>query len=219
MKHVSPTASFAPTPQPAAVAGQVLQPADLRRRRSAQPQALRRQVTGTVVSGRGNARVTMLEEAQDFYMATGDVLVPGSLNVVLSEAVFFDLAAAKRTPSDRRLLWRIEMFGHPVWAYRWPHAPLHVVEVLAPFHLRDTFGLHNGDPVALSFPEPMAAPLTLRQRLAWSLLWRGREAWCYHHDAYYDRTRSLAIDLGATQRPLQKSALRAVATFVKRGFK
>jgi hypothetical protein len=230
----------APTPPPglgspaARPRKEALRDADLRRHRAlvAAPGAVappvaapvpggagQRSVLGEVVAGRGNAAPTMRREAEAFRAATGERLLPGSLNLLLSEDVFFDLSAARRTASGQRLLWRMSLCGLPVWAYRWPHAPLHVVEILAPVHLRETLGLQDGDRVSLSFPGRIAVPLTLRQKLACLLIWRGREAWSYRRDGYCTRLRQLAIDLGATQRPLRKSAPRAMLGFARRGFR
>ena len=175
--------------------------------------------TGTVLSGRGNARKHMEAEYAAFQEATGESLIQGSLNLILSEPVFLNLETALEVSQGERLLWRAELSGLPVWVYRFPHAPLHVVEVLASVRLRDVLDLEDGATVPLCLQQADVVKLSVRQRVAWFLLWKGRGSWSYHKDWYYLRTRSLSIDIGATQRPSQQSMILSLLRFVRRRFR
>lgn len=193
--------------------GDLLAGPDLRHHRPFRPVSIpseRVQLEGRVLSGRGNARPMMEAEQASFRRMTGEDLIPGSLNLILSEPLCLDTGAALSVSDGQRLLWRMSMWDLPVWAYRWPHAPLHVVEILAPVHLRTVFDLQDGDAVALSCSKEITHPLSLRQKLAHAVLWRGRERWSYQSDRYYIRTRRLSIDLGATQSQSTKSLWRAI---------
>lgn len=175
-----------------------------------------RKLVGRVVRGRGVARTHLQDEAEDFHRATGQNLFPGSLNVILQAPLFLNLKEARFTRSRVRLLWPATLFDLPVWIYRFPHSPLHVVELLSPDHLRSRFALADGDPVVLRVRETLCVDLSLRQRAAWTLLWKGRESWSYSRDTYYFKTRQLAIDLGATQREVSKGLRRSLFDFIRR---
>ena len=180
---------------------------------------MRQSYSGTVLSGRGKAREHLEAEYDAFHEATGENLIPGSLNLILSKPVLLNLKTALLVSNGTRLLWRAELVDQPVWIYRFPHAPLHVVEVLSSVRLRDALGLEDGDTVTLHVPQVDADALSLRRRLAWHFLWKGRGSWAYHKDWYYLRTRALSIDLGATQKPTQRGAVRSLLGFVRRGFR
>lgn len=179
----------------------------------------RRIVTGAVLSGRGKAAAHIKEDFEEFCTATGQEFLPGSLNIALDQPLFLNAETAISVSEGDRLLWQATLFDQPVWIYRFPHAPLHVVEVLSTEHLRSRFDLEDGQSVPLSIAATDVIDTTLRQRVAWALLWKGRETWSYRRDGYYMRTRRLSIELGATQIRSGKSAIRAVVSFIIRGFK
>jgi len=174
---------------------------------------------GRVMSGRGNAKKHISSEYDSFREGLGEDILPGSLNLILSSPAFFNHDTAISVSNGKRLLWKAQIADQPVWVYRFPHAPLQVAEILAPFHLRDKFGLSDGDLVKLSLATRDIVPLTMRQKLAWFLIWKGRETWSYHPEGYYYRTRGLSVDLGATQVASKASALRALFQFAKRGLR
>ncbi|MEM6972036.1 MAG: hypothetical protein AAF577_04450 [Pseudomonadota bacterium] len=177
------------------------------------------QIIGSVMSGRGIASRMLAHEICDFRRVLRQDLVPGTLNLITSRPVLFNEATALSVSNGRRLLWQAVLSGHEVWLYRWPHAPLHVAELLAPFHLRARFGLRDEDRVQLMVGREDVLPLSRQRRLAWALIWAGRGRWSYRRDSYYRRTRQLAIDLGATQQPAQLGMIRATLRFLRRGFR
>lgn len=182
-------------------------------------QQMRRSFRGTVLSGRGKARGHMNAEYDAFRASTGENLIPGSLNLVLSKPVYLNSKTAVLVSGGARLLWRAELLDLPVWIYRFPHAPLHVIEVLSSVRLRNALGLQDGDTAILYLSGDDIEALSPRQRLAWNLLWKGRESWYYRKDWYCFRTRSLSIDIGATQKPTQRGVIRSLLGFVRRGFR
>lgn len=155
--------------------------------------------SGVVASGRGNARRHIHEHAEELRLLTAERLVPGSLNVLLDAPLSLSNQTALRFADGRRLLWPATLERVPVWLYRWEHAPLHVVEVLAETRLRDRLELQDGDEVEIEIEECHVQPLTPARHIAWLALWAGRKDWAYTHDRYYLATRPFAIDLGATQ--------------------
>ena len=176
-------------------------------------------VTGAVLSGRGQARKHIEAQHAAFREALGEDLIPGSLNLVLSRPVFFNLDRAISLANGNRLLWKARLSNQDVWAYRWPDAPLHVVEVLSSIHFRKTFGIKDGDRMPIHFSDCDVLQLSVRQKIAWWLVWAGRKSWAYTWDLYPFGTRQLAIDLGATQRPVSMGAMQAIWRFMGRVFR
>lgn len=177
------------------------------------------EIQGYVLSGRGKASQQIQDEYQSFFEATGEDIILGSLNVILEGPVFFDTTIAKKASDGRRLLWKAYLFDQPVWVYRFPHAPMQVAEIISSVHLRDMFDLADGDKVSINVPKSSLVDLTVRQRLAWSFLWRGRESWSYDNDRYYFIIKDLSVDLGATQLASHKSVFKSFIRFIKRQFR
>ena len=174
---------------------------------------------GTVLSGRGKARKHMEDEYDAFRAATGEDLIPGSLNLILSEPVLLNLETALVISGGKRMLWRAELSGLPVWIYRFRNAPLHVIEVLASVRLREALALQDGGAATLSVSRRDIDALPLKRWLAWCFLWKGRRSWSYHKDWYALRTSSLSINMGATQSPARHGFIRSLLGFVYRGFR
>jgi hypothetical protein len=179
-----------------------------------------RGLRGRVVSGRGIASSHLNDEMDEFVNATGERLIAGSLNVLLEEPILFDTNAARIASNGKRLLWRAAIGETPVWIYRFPHAQLHVAEVLSQTHLRSAFSLEDGDEVSLIVPQNVCIDLGSRERTLWKLFWLGRESWPYRRDSYYSRLKRLSIDLGITQDQRKRvSTIKAIRRFVLRGFR
>lgn len=179
-----------------------------------------RVLRGRVVSGRGIASSHINDEMDEFVFATGERLIAGSLNVLLEDPILFDTNAAKVASNGKRLLWRASLGETPVWIYRFPHAQLHVAEVLSQTHLRSAFYLRDGDVVSLIVPQNVCIELGFRERALWKLFWLGRESWPYNRGSYYPRLKRLSIDLGITQKPEKRvSTIKAIRRFVLRGFR
>lgn len=168
-------------------------------------------IVGEVCSGNGKAARHMADEAESFAVDAGEKFVPGSLNLRLRNLQYLD-ESASHSKSEMRLLWPAECRGKPVWLYRYRHAPLHSIEVLSTVHLRTEFNLSDGDALSIAVPSHFVLGLSLRRRLAWMLVWLGRENWIYQPEKrkYYELLRQLSIDLGATQAPVEQSVLRAL---------
>ena len=120
---------------------------------------------------------------------------------------------ATTSQSEMRLLWPADFRGTTVWLYRYRHAPLHSIEVLSTVHLRTEFNLNDGEALSITVPSHFVLGISMRRRLAWLLVWLGRENWIYQPEKrkYYELVRQLSIDLGATQAPVEPSVLRALA--------
>lgn len=173
----------------------------------------------SVVSGRGIARDHVAAEYNDFRQATGEELFLGSLNLVLAEPVLLNRDTAVSTGDSGRLLWQARLQGMSVWVYRYANAPLHVAEILSPVKLRDALDLTDGDTVDIVLSKRDIVPLSRRRQAAWRLLWRGRGHWAYQRDWYYWRFRTLAADLGATQKPIRRGVVLSILKYVIRGFR
>lgn len=176
------------------------------------------ELRGVVAAGRGMATGHIQEEYPAFKAALGTDIHPGTLNVVLDGPVRLDRSLARVTADEHRLMWPARLNDHPVWFYRFAHAPLHIVEIIAVEHLRGALGLKDGDPVVIEIPRMCVAPLSTVERIGWAALWAGRRGWYYRKDGYAARTRRLSIDIGATQMPRRRGMIDAMRGFVRRGF-
>ena len=172
---------------------------------------------GTVISRRGNAKAHISAEIDEFEAATNEKIIPGSLNVILSAPTLFSENTVRACSNGKRLLWPAKIRDKNVWIYRFPHAPLHVAEILSDEHLRSRFELKDGDQVHLEVSPDMRVPMSIRQWCAWQLIWRGRARWSYHNDLYYFRTRRLSINLGATQQTSKRRISGSLWSFLRNG--
>lgn len=143
------------------------------------------ELDGTVMSGRGQASLRLVDSAAELRSITGEELVPGSLNVVLDRPVWLAPERAIAFADGRWLLWRGWLNGSPVWLFRWSIAPLHVIEVLSSIHLRSAFNLRDGQQVTIKLDIDQLHPIPWLARAAWALIWSGRKTWSYTNDAYY----------------------------------
>lgn len=174
---------------------------------------------GVVVSGRGLARKHISNEYAEFKEALGEDIVHGSLNVILDRPVMLNPSSARICSGGTRMLWPAAIDGVPAWIYRFSQAPLHVIELLSPIHLRSALNLEDGSPVVTSVSPSHMLALNGRQKLAWHAIWKGRAKWFYHNDGYYVRTRRFSEELGATQHISDRSTIRVLASFIKTGFR
>lgn len=170
---------------------------------------------GRVVTGRGMAKLHLKQEYKEFKNATGEDFFEGSMNVVLNKPVLLNESLGHSISTKRRLLWPGYINGSPVWLYRFSHAPLHILELLSAQHLRTLHSLGDDSPITVSISEEYEVPLTIRQEIAWALIWKGRLTWSYHNDRYYFNSRQLAIELGATQHHSETGIFRAFINFFK----
>lgn len=174
---------------------------------------------GRPIDGRGKAKTHVTEAFEEFKSVTGECLFPGSLNLVLDQPVLLDASAAKTCQNGERLLWPAKLLGKPVWLYRYPTMPLHVVEVLSSVKLRDALELVNDRDVELAVSKSLIRKLSVHRRIAWMQIWAGRRSWVYANDRYFYRTAQLGTELGATQSPRSRGFFSAYFQFLSRVIK
>lgn len=162
-------------------------------------------IVGFVLSGRGVAKQHVRDEFLEIKRATGEAPIEGTLNCILSKPIRFSHESALFIGEEGRMLWPASLSGTPVWIYRWRHAPLHVVELIASVYLREKLRLSDGDRIELLVQEKDIAPIRSADRLAWRICWLGRRNWSYKNDQYYFLTREWCIAHGATQCVSDKS--------------
>ena len=121
---------------------------------------------GQIEAGAQNARIWLTRFNDSYARKLGMAVFPGSLNLRLPHA--FDWTNPRYAPAvirfdrseyggERDILFlpcRLETLnGHPafLWTTTTPRqgADLHLVEIVADISLRDTFGLKDGDIVAV----------------------------------------------------------------------
>jgi hypothetical protein len=156
-----------------------------------------------VVPGRGNASRDLTVCAAELVGITGMQLRAGSLNLLLAWPLRLDERTGRPFDGGERIIWEANLDGLPVWAYRWRHAPLHALEILAAVDLRRALSLDDGDTVSLTMSAEAVLPLGMRDRAAWMLAWLGRRDWCYTSDKYYYYTAPWCRRHGATQDSLR----------------
>ena len=92
--------------------------------------------------------------------------------------------------------------------------------LLSTVHLRNRFGLSNGDRVHVEVRRCDLAPLPPLGLLTWVLFWLGRKRWEYDNDAYCARIQTRWSErFGATQLGTDQrfgDLLRAAANVLRR---
>src|SRR5688572_744237 len=159
-------------------------------------------IAGAVIAGRGNARAVIRENLSELSAKLGVCLVEGTLNIVLTRPLHLLPESATTFARGARLLWPVLINGMPVWACRWRHSPLHVLELLSPIRLRVALSLSDGDEVVIGVRRSDLAPLSPIARLAWTLWWRGRREWYYTGDRYKDHAKKWCRYFSATQQTI-----------------
>jgi SAM-dependent methyltransferase len=136
---------------------------------------------GKVVAGRRIASDHIASASDELEIIIGERPYPGSLNVLLDQPTKLSDEAATYFDGGQRLLWPAHVNGTKVWLYRWRNAPLHILELIAPFSLRERFGFAQGGAIEIDVD---AAILVRVPRVSWALLWKGRERLAYTSDRY-----------------------------------
>ena len=167
-------------------------------------------IAGRVRSGRGTASARMAEVQTELERITKEAIIPGTLNIILDRPLRLNEAEARFVGQNLRMLWPATLNGIDVWVNRWKDTALHVVEVLSSVHLRDRFGLKDGDRVTLTMHTDHIDQIGAIGRTAWAVVWAGRRDWCYTSDRYYFRLRKYCMALGATQQS-PTGALKSVS--------
>ena len=156
-------------------------------------------IAGRVRSGRGTASARMAEVQTELERITKEAIIPGTLNIILDRPLRLNEAEARFVGQNLRMLWPATLNGIDVWVNRWKDTALHVVEVLSSVHLRDRFGLKDGDRVTLTMRPDYIDRIGAMGRTVWAIVWVGRKDWCYTNDRYYLGLLKYCKALGATQ--------------------
>ena len=162
-------------------------------------------IAGRVRSGRGTASAHLAEVRTEVEGITKEAVIHGTLNMILDRPLRLNEAEARFVGQNLRMLWPATLNGIDVWVYRCKDTALHVVEVLSSVHLRDRFGLKDGDRVILTMHTDHIDQIGAIGRTAWAVVWAGRRDWCYTSDRYYFRLRKYCMALGATQQSPTRS--------------
>jgi hypothetical protein len=172
-------------------------------------------IAGRVRSGRGAASARMAEVQTELEGITNEAIIPGTLNIILDRPLRLNEAEARFFGKNLRMLWPATLNGIDVWVIRWKDTALHVAEVLSSVHLRDQFGLKDGDRVTLTMHIDHIDRIGAIGRTVWAIVWVGRRDWCYTSDGYYFKLRKYCMALGATQQS-PTGALRSVSLALAR---
>ena len=137
---------------------------------------------GRVISGRGTASRLGVRESpiSDFF---GELQAPGSLNVVLEEPVRFDPEKVAFPGGLRAYYWPAEINRSRCLLTRAKGHPLHVVEVLSPYRLREKFQLKDGNSVEIKVASNLIVDLSWGIKAIWGIFWKFRGGW-YASRAY-----------------------------------
>ncbi len=131
---------------------------------------------GRVISGRGTASRSKVGESpiSDFF---GELQAPGSLNVALEKPIRFDPEKVAFPGGHRAYYWAAEINGSRCLLTRAKGHPLHIVEVLSPYRLREKFQLKNGDSVEIKVSSDLILDLSWEIKAIWSTFWKLRGSW------------------------------------------
>ena len=137
---------------------------------------------GRVISGRGTASQVKVSQSliSDFF---GELQAPGSLNVALEKPIRFDSGKVAFPGGRRAYYWAAEINGSRCLLTRAKGHPLHIVEVLSPYRLREKFQLKNGDSVEIKVVLDLIVDLSWWIKVIWGIFWKFRGSW-YASRAY-----------------------------------
>ncbi len=137
---------------------------------------------GRVISGRGTASQIKVGESpiSDFF---GELQAPGSLNVALERPIRFDPEEVPFPGGHRAYYWAAEINGSRCLLTRAKGHPLHIVEVLSPYRLREKFQLKDGDSVEIKVVSGLIVDLSWWIKAIWGIFWKFRGNW-YASRAY-----------------------------------
>ena len=138
---------------------------------------------GRVISGRGTASKikAFTDDVVNFF---GEPPARGSLNLSLDKPVRFDPEKIEFMGGKRAFFWACEIDGMRCLITRAKGHPLHIIEIVAPYKLRDKFQLQDGDWFELKVSRDIVIESLPRStRAIWNIFWRFRECW-YVSKAY-----------------------------------
>ena len=138
---------------------------------------------GRVIGGRGTASKvkTFTAEVVNFFE---ELPVRGTLNLALDKPVRLDPGQIEFMGGKRAFFWACEIDGMRCLITRAKGHPLHIIEIIAPYKLRDKFQLRDGDWFELRISRDIVIEdLPWSTRAIWNIFWRFREGW-YVSKAY-----------------------------------
>ncbi len=136
-------------------------------------------IVGYPVAGRGYGADMVLSHQNKVEKQLGAMPYPGTLNVVLEKPLL--LKNAVQLDAKGKLFGvRGYINEIPCLLYRFNFTPMHVLEVIAPVHLRNTLGLKDGQGIEILVSKENLCHPTLWRFRVWELFYKGRL------DAYYD---------------------------------
>jgi hypothetical protein len=171
---------------------------------------------GRVASGRGSAAPELHALYAELNAIVREPLYPGSINLVLDRPLRMRASKAATFDRGRRMVWPATLNGIGVWLYRWRSCPLHVIEVLAPIHLRTRLLLRDGDGVTLGVSSSVVGRINVVERLIWAALWLGRGDWAYSVGTYFQHVEDWGMNLGAAQQKPSFRPAALIARIIKR---
>lgn len=130
---------------------------------------------GYVISGRGTASKGAVVESpiSDFL---GELPIPGSLNVALEKPVRFDSEKIAFS-GGATYYWAAKINGIRCLIVRKKGHPLHIVEVVSAYRLREKFQLENGGSVEVQVPFSLLVDLSWQTKAIWNVFWKYRNGW------------------------------------------
>jgi hypothetical protein len=137
------------------------------------------------------ARTHVDSSAKEIERLTGWAPFPGTLNIVARVPIKLDPKKAERFAGGRRMIWPARLNGIDVLVYRVKDFPDHVFEIVSPQRLRSVFDDAQLQDLTLGIDRSLIARIGWLERLAWMLVWKGREALYYSNDRYEMRARRI----------------------------
>ncbi len=136
-------------------------------------------ITGSPVSGRGYGVDMVATHQEKITENLGVTPYPGTLNVVLDKPYL--LKNADQLDAKGKLFGVRGWIGDvPCLLYRFNYTPMHVLEVIAPVHLRKTLDLIDGQQIKISVSEDNFLTPSIWRNRFWELFYKDRL------EAYYD---------------------------------
>lgn len=175
-------------------------------------------ITCTVASGRGRGDEFFQSHGDEFNELTREHIVTGSLNLLSNELFRFREDEALSLGNGLRLLWPARLHDIDVWICRWADSPLHVIELVSSTHLRQYFGLEDGDEVLLAVAPENVRSLSANSKFFSTVFWLGRRDWYYRYDRYPQAIKNYTVKLEAAQK-LEGNAMTNVAKYGTRAAK
>jgi hypothetical protein len=152
-----------------------------------------------VVPGRKLTQATVERYRDELRRLTREQFFQGSLNIALWTPLRLSCKSTLAVGFGRRFVWPARPNGVVVWLYRWPTAPLSVVEILSSIQLRKGLELTDGASVTIEVEKAHIEPIGASTLLGSILPWLGRPALFFRSERYRRHAGTTGIYLGVTQ--------------------